>query len=44
MDTEQQIKPIPPLVVGDGKLKKRFEINGWVKSLKNWFIGIKINF
>ena len=29
---EQKIKPIPELKIGDGKLKKRIELNiGWKK-------------
>jgi hypothetical protein len=32
MKIEQKIKPIPELKIGDGKLKKRFDIQiGWKK-------------
>jgi hypothetical protein len=41
---EQFIKPVPELRVGDGKLKKRFKINWSFKSLKDWFVGVTINF
>lgn len=44
MKIEQKIKPIPELQIGDEKLKKRFEFKGWIKSLKDFFIGITINF
>jgi hypothetical protein len=40
---EQKIKPIPPLQIGDGKLKPRIESKSWFKLLTNWFIGVKVN-
>jgi hypothetical protein len=43
MNEEQQIKPIPPLIIGDGKLKPRFKIIEQFKSLKDWFLGITMN-
>ena len=44
MKISQKIKPVPELKIGDGKLKKRFKINWSFKSLKDWFLGITINF
>lgn len=41
MKTEQKIKPIPELKIGDGKENKS-KINWWIKGLKDWFIGITI--
>lgn len=43
MKIEQKIKPIPPLQIGNGKLKQRVKINWSFKSLKDWFLGITIN-
>lgn len=43
MKIEQKIKPILPLQIGDGKLKQRVKINWSFKSLKDWFLGITIN-
>lgn len=44
MKIEQQIKSIPELQIGDGKEKKKFEINWKFKDLKDWFIGITLRF
>lgn len=44
MKIEQKIKPIPELKIGDGKEEKRFKINWSFKSLKDWFLGITVNF
>ena len=43
MYVKQKIKPIPPLQIGNDKLKPRFENKCWFKGLKDWFIGITIN-
>ena len=43
MKIEQKIKPIPPLQIGNEKLKQRVKINWSFKSLKDWFLGITIN-
>lgn len=44
MEIEQQVKPIPPLQIGDGKEEKRIKFNWSFKSLKDWFVGITIRF
>ena len=33
---------IPELKIGDGKEKKRFEVKGWVKGLKDFAINVII--
>ena len=43
VNISQPNKPIPELKIGDGKLKKRFEIGGWFRSLKDFCIKLTIN-
>lgn len=44
MQIEQQIKDITKLEIGNEKLKTRFKFNWKFKNIKDWFIGITINF
>ncbi len=44
MKVEGKKPNIPPLQIGDGKEEKRVKINWSFKSLKDWFLGITINF
>ena len=43
MYVKQKIKPIPPLQIGDEKLKPRIEWSGWFKLLVEKTFKITIN-
>lgn len=36
------INKIPSLTIGDGKLKPKFSISGWIKGLKDFGFNITI--
>ena len=44
VNISQDSKKPPELKIGDGKEKQRVKINWSFKSLKDWFLGITINF
>ena len=42
VNISQDSKTPPELKIGDGKEKKRFEVNGWIKGLKDFAINVII--
>lgn len=41
---DKKMNPVPPLQVGDGKEKPKIKLDWSFKGLKDWFLGITINF